>query len=585
MSKQRYRGKDECRRLNAGRVQKLDDLGFRWVKVTRLDQWEARFQELKEFRDAYGHVKVPRKHPGGLGMWTMGQSWKKASRHRDPGRTRKLEELGLKCHVDDGTEKPRTKKKPRTEKKPEEPPFQWDEAGGGPGQWGSDLPPLQAPDLPHLPPLPHPDLPREPRVSWVARNPERWEVRLRDLREFHEAHGHCDVPRKHSGGLGKWVNNQRCAGREKVGRLDPSRVERLEELGFQWTSNKRRQYSWEDRFKQLREFWEERGHCRVPQSHAGGLGNWVAQQRFKGARSRLEAGHVRQLEELGFQWGKATTSDEREEPLVQVKEPEPSTNEAAEAVQEGMTLDEREEPSGQLTEPEPSTNEAADAIQEEHGHYDVPQEHPEGMALDKREEPLGQLKEPEPSTNEAVEAVQEGHGHYDVPQRDTATNQRSSGEEESPRRDAGQTQKVKEPGFKSPTSKAAALWEARFRELEMFKEEHGHCNVSKGYAGGLGIWTKNQRSKKRSQKLDADRIERLEELGFQWEVTRMMHVRWDARLRELQEFVEVYGHCEVPQRHPGGLGKWVCPTCDLVRDVIITSANELDTKHYPGISA
>merc|ERR1712032_1178206 len=108
------------------------------------------------------------------------------------------------------------------------------------------------------------------------------------------------------------------------------------------------------------------------------------------------------------------------------------------------------------------------------------------------------------------------------------------------------------------------LWEARFRELAVFMQEHGHCNIPRKYAGGLGMWVKNQRKKKKSQSLDADRNERLEELGFQWEVTRMLHdqsdarLRWDARFRELQEFVEAYGTSEEPQRHPGGLGKWVC---------------------------
>ena len=38
---------------------------------------------------------------------------------------------------------------------------------------------------------------------------DRWEAWLRQLKEFKEEHGHCDVPEKHPGGLGDWVRNQR----------------------------------------------------------------------------------------------------------------------------------------------------------------------------------------------------------------------------------------------------------------------------------------------------------------------------------------------------------------------------------------
>jgi len=204
------------------------------------------------------------------------------------------------------------------------------------------------------------------------------------------------------------VNIQRSAGKEKTRRLDASRVQKLEELGFRWATVKR-QYPWEAWFQQLKEFKEEHGHCSVPQKYLGGLGNWVAQQRFKGARQRLDASRTQKLEELGFQW-RRTMSDP---------------------------------------------------------------------------------------------------------------------------------------------------WEAQFRELEEFNEEHGHCNVPRKHPGGLGVWSKNQRSKKRSQCLDAGRVQKLEELGFQWETTKMMPDRWEARPRELNEFQEEHGHCNVPQRHPGGLGKWV----------------------------
>ena len=132
------------------------------------ERWEARLRELKEFREEHGHCNVPRKHPGGLGIWVMNQrsSGKEESQRCDAGQTQQLEELG----------------------------FEWT----------------------------------------TAKTPDRWEERLRQLKEFKEEYGHCDVPQRHPGGLGKWVSKQRYRGKEECRRLDASRVHKLDELGFRW---------------------------------------------------------------------------------------------------------------------------------------------------------------------------------------------------------------------------------------------------------------------------------------------------------------------------------------------------------------
>jgi len=61
-------------------------------------------------------------------------------------------------------------------------------------------------------------------------------------------------------------------------------------------------------------------------------------------------------------------------------------------------------------------------------------------------------------------------------------------------------------------------WEAMFTELAKFKQQHGHCNVPAQFTENpqLGRWVVSQRS--RRDKLSTDQIERLEALGFQWDV-------------------------------------------------------------------
>ena len=57
---------------------------------------------------------------------------------------------------------------------------------------------------------------------------------FQELKEFKEEHGHCNVPSKHLGGLGKWVDTQRRGGEEGSQRLDAGLIQKLEELGFRW---------------------------------------------------------------------------------------------------------------------------------------------------------------------------------------------------------------------------------------------------------------------------------------------------------------------------------------------------------------
>ena len=123
---------------------------------------------------------------------------------------------------------------------------------------------------------------------------DRWEARFQQLKEFKKEHGHCDVPKKHPGGLGSWAALQRCEARSQ--HRDAEQAQKLEELGFQWS----KQYPWEARFEQLKEFKEEHGHCNVPQRQPGGLGFWVKYQRSRqGSRSR-NVSQTQKLDELGL---------------------------------------------------------------------------------------------------------------------------------------------------------------------------------------------------------------------------------------------------------------------------------------------
>ena len=71
-------------------------------------------------------------------------------------------------------------------------------------------------------------------------------------------------------------------------------------------------------------------------------------------------------------------------------------------------------------------------------------------------------------------------------------------------------------------------FEQRCRDLEEFKSEFGHCNIPYMYPSdpSLGKWCNSMRCVynemkrlgRRKNKFYCDRIECLEEIGFQWEV-------------------------------------------------------------------
>ena len=102
------------------------------------------------------------------------------------------------------------------------------------------------------------------------------------------------------------------------------------------------------------------------------------------------------------------------------------------------------------------------------------------------------------------------------------------------------------------------LWEEGFGKLQRFYERAGHCRVPHSHKEDeykLGQWVVVQRST-RSQIPD-ERIERLDELGFEWDY---LNWQWEEGFLKLQEFHQRESHCRVPHSHREDgykLGYWV----------------------------
>jgi hypothetical protein len=149
--------------------------------------------------------------------------------------------------------------------------------------------------------------------DWEVTN-AYWDALLEQLREYKAEFGHCLVPKQYAANpaLGNWVQKQRrnykLYQEEKPSSMTEERVRELESVGFDWRTDN---LTWTNRFKKLREYKAEFGHCLVPQQYAVNhkLGWWVVTQRYdyrlqqEGKPSPMTEKCIRELESIGFHWG------------------------------------------------------------------------------------------------------------------------------------------------------------------------------------------------------------------------------------------------------------------------------------------
>ena len=107
-------------------------------------------------------------------------------------------------------------------------------------------------------------------------------------------------------------------------------------------------------------------------------------------------------------------------------------------------------------------------------------------------------------------------------------------------------------------------WEAKFAELELYHASHGDCNVpvrgvvdcglpgcgGTTHSKALGTWVNVQRQAKRgkgNKKITQDHIDKLDGLGFQWDVQKQTeNAAWARCVAELKKYRAVHGNCRVP---------------------------------------
>jgi len=231
-------------RLSPQRIGRLDRLGFEWSgerhQKTQQDlQWETQFAALSEFMRAQGHSSVPLDWPENrrLGIWVFRQrNEHRQGRLREDRRLR-LEGLKFSWNPRESAGSPSSRR--------------WDQKYDALLTYGRNYGHLNLADVePHRAlfrwlegqrrrqrrGLLSPDRARrleEAGVSWSPRD-GKWETRFAELVEYRRSHGDCaiDMSGAENPRLSRWVSAQRAD--RKSGRLEGSRLQRLDAIGFLW---------------------------------------------------------------------------------------------------------------------------------------------------------------------------------------------------------------------------------------------------------------------------------------------------------------------------------------------------------------
>jgi hypothetical protein len=104
-------------------------------------------------------------------------------------------------------------------------------------------------------------------------------------------------------------------------------------------------------------------------------------------------------------------------------------------------------------------------------------------------------------------------------------------------------------------------WDTRWEQLVEYKQANGDCNVSLKQSGQhikLGTWVAKQRYLKKKTQLSDEREEKLNAIGFCWNIVSS-EVDWDVRFRELLAYFQTHEDFNVPKCYPRNplLASWV----------------------------
>ena len=131
---------------------------------------------------------------------------------------------------------------------------------------------------------------------------DKWAANYQKLKVFFEKHGHSNCP-SNTSDLSKWVSAQR--NNKKKNLLSQERIKLLNDLNIIWDL---REFDWESKFKELKEFVKKHGRANPSRKESPILGQWIQTQRLNYKNGQLSKEKIHLFEKFeGWKWdGKPT---------------------------------------------------------------------------------------------------------------------------------------------------------------------------------------------------------------------------------------------------------------------------------------
>jgi superfamily II DNA or RNA helicase len=488
-------------KLSNNRIKRLNDIGFVWE--LHKSNWEEMFEALNEYKENHGDCNVPFDwlENNKLGIWVRTQRRKYLNKKLSKDRIKRLECIGFVWNPFESSweELFNVLEEYKENHGGCNVPQNWVENNLKLGIWVSTQ---RSKYLSKK--LSEDHIKRLEDIDFVWNTIESsWEEMFNALKEYKKNHGDCNVPRnwKEDEQLADWAHSQRTR-KEK---LSEDRIKRLNDIGFVWTPH---EASWEENFDKLKKYKERFGHCNVSRnwSEDEQLARWVSWQRHTYGNGELSEDRVNRLEDIDFVWEPDESSwEENFDKLKKYKERFGHCNVPKKWL-EDKSLGSWVERQRQNYESRKLSEDNAKRL-EDIGFVWAPHEA-------SWEENFDKLKK-----------YKERFGHCNVPKK--WSEDKSLGKWVSWQREAyikGKLDKYRINRLEDISfvwKQIESQWEEKFNVLKEYKENHGDCNVPRNLVVNdlkLGSWVHSQRIRK--EILGKDRIKRLEDLGFEWNIRK-----------------------------------------------------------------
>lgn len=135
-----------------------------------------------------------------------------------------------------------------------------------------------------------------------------WDMYYASAKQYYQENGNLEVPARYiteeGYALGSWLNNQKAIRKGTiVGKLTEDQIQKLDSIGMIWDSL---DYFWEQNFKLAKEYYLTSGNLDIPTNYKSTdgkhLGNWILRQRQLYKSNSLTDEQIKKLDSIGMDW-------------------------------------------------------------------------------------------------------------------------------------------------------------------------------------------------------------------------------------------------------------------------------------------